>query len=193
MWSWLSGRKSLDRVQDASPRAGVEGNGAVSRLREALPRIAAEFERARRYERSVTVVVFTRPASGGTNGGNGHHAPTASDVRSLAGVLASATREIDLVICDTQCCVVIMPEIGTEDGRRAVRRMRELCARRLGAPVGAGIAAFPQDGWMFLDLVDVARRQTRTADDDGAAADAERSGDREHVPASMRVEGAHGA
>ncbi len=192
MWSWLSAKRSSDRVQDASPRAGVEGNGAVSRLREALPRISAEFERARRYERSVTVVVFARPASGGTNGGNGHQA-SAADARSLAGVLASATREIDLVICETQCCVVMMPEIGTEDGRRAVRRMRELCAHRLETPVAAGIAVFPEDGWLFLDLVDVARREARTSDDDRAAAKEERSGDREPVRASMRVERAHGA
>jgi len=187
MWSWLSAKRTSDRVEDASPWRGVEGNGAVSRLREALPRIAAEFERARRYERSVTVVVFARPASGGTNGGNGHQAPAGAG--SLAGVLASATREVDLVISDTQCCVVMMPEIGTEDGRRAVRRMRELCARRLGTPVAAGIAVFPEDGWLFLDLVEVARRQARTADDDRAVADAERP----PVTTSMSVERAHGA
>jgi len=151
-----------------------------------------EFERARRYERSVTVAVFTGPAARAGNGANGHHAPGAVDPRSLAGVLASATREVDLVTCHAHSCVVVLPEIGPEEGIRAVRRMREVCAGRLSAPIAAGIAVFPEDGWLFLDLVDVALRNARTAGDEERAAvrDGAMVADRAGVP--VRAERAQG-
>ncbi|RPJ58153.1 MAG: hypothetical protein EHM24_28870, partial [Acidobacteria bacterium] len=140
----------------------------MPQLREVLPRIAVEFERARRYERTVTVAVFTldpgvASVPAGT-GGNGLNGAAALGGRSLAVVLASvvrqAMREIDLVTCDpaARCCVVVMPEIGLDEWRRSMTRMRQLCAARLGCPVRADIAVFPQDGWVFLDLVDAAQR-----------------------------------
>ncbi|HSK10996.1 MAG TPA: hypothetical protein VK911_15545, partial [Vicinamibacterales bacterium] len=138
---------------------------------QALPQISAEFERARRYERTLTVAVFTGSAEpkGGSNGGKRGRSP--GDDRALGGVLASAIREIDLVTCHPAagCCVVMMPEIGPEEGRRAVGRMRELCARRLNQPISTGIAVFPQDGWLFLDLVDLAQRHARCENESDTA------------------------
>jgi hypothetical protein len=230
-WSWLSVKKSPGREQPAVRRSG--GHDAmspanlqvwkepVSQLRHAWPRIFAEFERARRYERSVTVAVFSS-ARGGSNGnggasahdgngdngnGNGHHGnghgvhreDAAGRVEPggagpMAAVLAAATREIDLVTCHAGLCVVVMPEIGTEEGRKAVRRVRDLCADRLAARVEAGIAVFPQDGWVFLDLVEVARTRARDGqapgagiEDVGAAlqADSDRAG-RQQAAGSAR-------
>lgn len=143
MWSWLSGRSTRRRAAAA----------AVPELEGALPRIAAEFERARRYERTVTVAVFTLDA-----------ADHASSTVHLCPVVREAVREIDLVVCDpvARRCVVVMPEIGAEEGRRAVGRMRELCTRQLRCPVRGDLAVFPRDGWMFPDLVEAAQKQVVT-------------------------------
>jgi hypothetical protein len=43
--------------------------------------------------------------------------------------------------------------------------MRQLCTARLSCAIRADIAVFPRDGWMFLDLVDLAQRQARSADE----------------------------
>mgnify|MGYP003586622141 CR=1 FL=1 len=143
MWSWLSGRSTR--------RRGVAA--AVPELQGALPRIAAEFERARRYERTVTVAVFTLDAT-----------DHASSTEHLCPVVREAVRETDLVVCDpvARRCVVVMPEIGAEEGRRAVGRMRELCAKQLRCPVRGDLAVFPRDGWMFPDLVEAAQKQVVT-------------------------------
>jgi len=162
MLSWLrANRWSGGRHEDQVP-ASLQiwaGREPGPQLRRAWPDISAEFERARRYERSVTVAVFAESGTSraGGHNGNGHASPP-EGASQLAGVLAAATREIDLVTCHADLCVVIMPEIGAEDGPKAVRRMREVCAGRLGRPVEAGIAVFPADGWVFTDLVDLARR-----------------------------------
>lgn len=178
MWWWLSGKRSSCEVgMDDLPRTDDEWRVAakgVPALRQALPQISAEFARACRYERTVTIVVFSvahaDPDASSATGGNGRNASTGGP-DCLAGVLASAMREMDLVTCDpaARCCVVVMPEIGAEEGRRAVSRMSGLCSGRLGRPIEAGIAVFPQDGWSFLDLVDVALRQARAVNEKQAA------------------------
>jgi hypothetical protein len=137
-------------------------------LRGALPRVAAEFARARRYERPITIAVFT-VAPGhtglllppvGADAAVREREGKGAFVSALAVVARSAVREIDIVSCDatSEWCVVVMPESGQEEGERAVARMQRLCAERLGGPVLAGLALFPRDGWTFLDLVDSAKR-----------------------------------
>jgi hypothetical protein len=141
-------------------------------LRGALPRVAAEFARARRYERPIAIAVFTvapeggglmLPAGAGEAGDD--DARAASFVSALSMVARSAVREIDIVSCDanSEWCVVVMPESGQEEGERAVARMQRLCAERLGGRVRAGLALFPRDGWTFLDLVDSAKRASSTS------------------------------
>jgi hypothetical protein len=156
MWLWLSGKKSF--VSE------------VPELAEALPRIGAEFERARRYERTVTVAVLTEETPPGTaantaaavpRNGSGARHNLQSSLTTLGTAVRQGVREIDVVICDPahRCCIVVMPEIGPEEGRRAVSRLRQLCAARLGRAVQGDLAVFPQDGWVFPDLVEAARRQ----------------------------------
>jgi hypothetical protein len=139
----------------------------VPQLRDLLPRIATEFERARRYERTVTVAVFL--AAGEGDGLSTGQAGTAPAAHSLGHILSGAIRAIDLVARHPLgFCVVVMPEIGSEEGRRAVSRMRALCASRLGLPIDAGIAGFPHDAWLFLDLVDMACRHARSGERGGS-------------------------
>lgn len=172
MWSWLSARNrtsSRDFGRSAAPGPDDSGrageNNVVPELRHALPQIAAEFARARRYERTVTIAVFSvapADASASPHGGKG-----GSTMAALAAVVRQAVREIDLVTADpaTRSCIVVMPEIGSEEGQRALGRMRQLCADKLACPIRADLAVFPQDGWMFLDLVDVARRHARNGNE----------------------------
>jgi hypothetical protein len=176
MWRWrlASKREARADVVRRSSEVRKDVPDAVPELREALPLITAEFERARRYERTVTIAVFAvepdGTGSGSSASDNGRHDAETGDDRSLPAVLASvvsrAMRETDLVACDGpgRRCIVVMPEIGPEEGRRAVSRMRQLCTARLRCAVRADIAVFPQDGWMFLDLVDVAQRHARSAE-----------------------------
>jgi hypothetical protein len=126
-----------------------------------LRRIAAEFERARRYERSVTVAVFSLASPGKGAPDDAVPGGHASSTTHLCPVVRQAVRETDLVVCDrvTRRCVVVMPEIGAEEGQRAVARMRELCAAQLQCPVRGHLAVFPRDGWVFPDLVEVAAKQ----------------------------------
>jgi hypothetical protein len=177
MWWWPSASKR-EAGRDDAPRSGpqrrVEADG-VPQLREALPLITAEFERARRYERTVTIAVFAVAPNGTGSASsapeNGRNGAAPGDDRLLPAVLASvvrqAMRETDLVACDAagRRCIVVMPEIGAEEGRQAVSRMRQLCTARLSCAIRADIAVFPRDGWMFLDLVDLAQRQARSADE----------------------------
>ena len=161
MWFWLSGKNNERRRSTAE----------VPDLHGALPRIAAEFERARRYERTVTVAVFTVAPAGrqasiaAIAGDRVAAADHESETNHLCPVVREAVRETDLVVCDpvARRCVVVMPEIGPEEGRRAVARMRELCASRLQCPVRGDLAVFPRDGWVFPDLVEVAQKQAQSA------------------------------
>ncbi len=168
MWDWMSNRKSLrgqERIRIA-PR--LSARSEPQPLRGAFPQIAAEFARARRYERPVTVAVLAMSL-----GDAGLPAACVPPVASVPGgeqpvgpacalVVRGAVREIDIVSCDTTSgwCIVVMPEIGAEEGQRAVARMRQACTDRLGTPVLAGMAVYPRDGWTFLDLVETAKRTT---------------------------------
>lgn len=177
MWRWSSAsRRGLETDDALHPaRDRVLHPDGVPQLREVLPLITAEFERARRYERTVTIAVFSagvdRSSDPPSVPGNGRAAgASGDDGRSLPALLASvvrhATREMDLVACDLpgRRCIVVLPEIGHEEGRRAVNRMRQLCAANLSRPIRADIAVFPRDGWLFPDLVDLAQRNAQSVE-----------------------------
>jgi len=143
----------------------------VPQLREALPLVTAEFERARRYERTLTVAVLSLNGDGPAQSHEyGRAGAPRVDRSALPAVLASvvreAVRETDLVACDRagRRCIVVMPEIGPEEGRRAVSRLRQLCDATLSCAVQADSAVFPGDGWTFQDLVQVAQRNSRSGE-----------------------------
>jgi hypothetical protein len=167
MLGWKSGRDPDGESGDITPPPADGGHldHDLPPLRGAMPRITAEFARARRYERPVTVAVFAvadgqRPLMA-RRGRDRPPVRAGQPIGPLLPVVArSAIREIDIVCCDTETgwCIVVMPEIGREEGQRAVARMAQLCAERLAEPVLSGLAVYPEDGWILLDLVDVAKR-----------------------------------
>jgi|WetSurMetagenome_2_1015567.scaffolds.fasta_scaffold145168_3 hypothetical protein len=174
MWGWSSGRNpdpDREELKDGMPPGEVRHpDQEPPPLRGAMPRIAGEFARARRYERPVTVAVFAvADARRLPMARRDRDRPAVREGQPMWPVLPivarSAIREIDIVCCDadTGWCIVVMPEIGREEGQRAVARMAQLCAERLGEPVLSGLAVYPEDGWILLDLVDVAKRSIAPA------------------------------
>lgn len=165
MWGWMSSRRSSRSQETVGTRPSRQQAASAEvdlpSLPAALPQIAAEFARARRYERPVTVAVFSvAPAQEGDHVVGTPLRPPSLAVAPVLGTVARrAMREIDIVSCDTDsgCCIVVMPEIAPEEGQRAIARLRGLCADRLGCPIFAGMAVFPLDGWTFGDLVRTAR------------------------------------
>jgi hypothetical protein len=168
MWAWAINRPVAPETREGGPHGASDE--AAPPLREALPQISAEFRRARRYERTVAIAVLTVGPDGATAG---RHGPAPANGRAAASVLASALRQVvrdeDIVACDAQRCVLVMPEIGPEEGRKGVARMRQLVADRVGRPIRADIAGFPQDGWTFDDLLEVAEKRARSADASSSA------------------------
>lgn len=178
MFTWLNMKTStltlnLQTMDSRLPRefqSLLAGSG-VPAFRQALPRLAAEFDRARRYQHALTIALFGEEgvlASGastaGHNGGNGAWATQAHTLPPdghglfpavLASVLREGTREADIVTYSAALgrCIVAMPETDSAQAHKAVNRLRELGARRLMFPVRASIATFPENGWTLEELI----------------------------------------
>lgn len=171
MWlsRWLTAN---DEARETAKAIGAGDRSAVPELGDALPWILGEFQRARRYERTVTVAVLTVTRSSAwwqadARGEEGStHRRGAAIPAVLAAALRQAMRETDLVAWDpaTRRCIVVMPEIGVAEGARAVERMQAVCASGVGCAFSAEVAEFPQDGWTFDELLDVAGERRRQAD-----------------------------
>jgi hypothetical protein len=166
----------------------LKRTGVLS-LRQALPRVATEFGRARRHARAVSLAVFSEgpppapPSSGSGTGIAPAAAPEPDAPRSpglepavLASVLREVTRDTDIVIYATALrrSLVVMPETSAAAAQQAVGRLQALCARRLHGTMCAGLAVFPDDGWTFEELVrqaehNASRGVTASADVTGAA------------------------
>ncbi len=152
-------------------RAGVPG------YRQALPLLTAEFERARRYQHALSLVLFGADGFSGASNGNGDSAgmppggyglfPTL-----LASMLRESTRATDIVTYAATLgrCVVLMPETAREQAELAVRRLRELTVSRLLMPVSTGLAVFPTDGLVLEELVRLATAQPHAGRDGRLAA-----------------------
>lgn len=164
-------RTNWQLARDVSPILEAE---AIPTLRQALPRLSGELERARRYRRPLSIVILSHDdgsgASGvspaahmGGNGASGQNGPSLSQIdvpeshisARLAFILRKALRESDIVMhAATQgCCVVGMPEVDGIDARKAVDRLNDLCFGKPLLPLRAGIAVFPQDGWTLEELL----------------------------------------
>lgn len=145
----------------------------VATFRQALPRLRAELDRARRYNRPLTLALLgdARISPGAPQapllydanarraGTVAHATPLAPGSPLIPAVIASLlremTREVDIVTYAATLgrCMVAMPEATEVQGRQAMTRVGEMCARRLMVPVQARLASFPQDGWTLEELI----------------------------------------
>jgi hypothetical protein len=165
---WFSSKKApldLQKMDVRLPQttAAILAGAGVPRFREALPTISAELARARRYGRTLTVVLFAVDGAQPSGTRNGHpeaerDAASALCAAALAALLRETMRDIDIVTYASTLgrCVVVMPEVDRGEALLAVNRLRDLCARRLALPVRADLAVFPRDGLTLEELVRVA-------------------------------------
>jgi hypothetical protein len=139
-------------------------NAGVQSVRQALPHVMTEFERARRHNRPIAVGVFDgdtglRPGANGNGHGTVHPFRPAADAGlmpvMLASLLRDATRETDIVIYAAARgrCIVIMPETGAAEAREGLMRLQGLSAARIALPIRVSLAVFPDDGWTLEELI----------------------------------------
>jgi hypothetical protein len=145
----------------------------VATFRQALPRLRAELDRARRYNRPITVALLgdarvspalspaavAHEADSRRRSVSTHSSPLGPGSPLLPAVIASLlremTREVDIVTYAATLgrCLIAMPEATEAEGRQAMARVGEMCARQLMVPVYARLAIFPKDGWTLEELV----------------------------------------
>lgn len=131
-----------------------------------------ELERARRYERGLSVVVLSieRPGAAG-NGSNGDgdalHSVKVAGPPQVVALLAAAGLRNMLRQSDVLCYqptenrfVLALAESDAEQAEKALVRIRETFRERLELGVRAGIARFPDDALTLADLIDTAVRTT---------------------------------
>jgi hypothetical protein len=167
MFTWLFMKRLPPReakhVDSRLPQemAFLLAGAGVPTYRQALPQMAAELARARRYGRPLSIVLVS---SGGPQAADGAPAALAGwggqpasplGPVVLASLLREVMREEDLIsyAAARQRCLVMMPEVALEDAQQAVERVTAICAHRFGLSVRAGIAAYPVDGWTLEDLI----------------------------------------
>jgi hypothetical protein len=156
----------IDRMDDSLTRevGAILGRAGVTTFHRTLPRIRDELERARRYQRPLTVALVgdaraVTPATLLDLGSRRRTAPL--DPGSplipvlLAPVLSEITRTIDVVTYASTLaqCVIVMPEASHDHAAGALRRMAEICSGRLHVPVTVRMATFPEDGLTLEELL----------------------------------------
>jgi len=149
--------------------------GGVPTFRQAVVKLFAELDRARRYKRPLAILVFMDDRQPTTLAAGHSLQDAAAAALSngsalvpafLASVLREIVREADIVTYAATLgrCIVMMPEVPKADARLALDRIGHICANRLTFSIRAGVAAFPDDGWTLEELIQQAERteeQTR--------------------------------
>lgn len=153
--------KSLVGSSDMLP---ILERGGVPTLREVLPRLSSELDRARRHSRPLSVVVFgLDPVA--TDIGHARFT-SESDGRSQTGLfpllsallapsLREALRQTDIVSYTTREAqsLVAFPETTADGARRTISRLLRMSAIQVLCPLRIGLASFPEDGWTLEDVI----------------------------------------
>jgi hypothetical protein len=183
MLKWIFGRRpspvrdgiDLQNTDAALTRemSAILARAGVPSFRKTLPRLRAELNRARRYDRPLTIALIwdaRTPEAAVTRGSflaakltrkSAAPDPSPLGIGSplipvvIASVLTEIVRDTDIVTYAATLgrCLVAMPETTEEQGRQAVRRVGELCVLRLMVPVQARVAIFRHDGWTLEELI----------------------------------------
>jgi len=153
--------KSLVVPRDVFP---VLESGGVPTLREALPRLSTELDRARRHSRPLSIVVFgldpvaTDVGHARFKSESDGQTPTALFPllsALLAPSLREALRQTDIVSYTTREAqsLVALPETTADGARRMIGRLLQLSPIQVLCPLRIGLAAFPDDGWTLEDVI----------------------------------------
>ena len=152
--------RSLVVPRDIFP---VMESGGIPSLREALPRLSTELDRARRHSRPLTLVVFgldpfaTDVRARLTSESNGQTQTPLYPLLSalLAPSLRDALRQTDIVSYTTKEAqsLVAFPETTADAARQTISRLLQMSAIQVLCPLRVGLAAFPDDGWTLEDVI----------------------------------------
>lgn len=136
----------------AEQKANVDGLTEVFNHRYFQDRLAAEIERAGRYERTVSVIMFDLDDFKAFNDAWGHQEGDKL-LRWFAAKCASHVRTIDVLArYGGEEFVVILPETDSEEALAVAERIRQATEQKSGAELGrnrtvtvsAGIASYPR-------------------------------------------------
>lgn len=137
----------------------------IRTVREALPELTAELDRARRYENPLALVVMTvDPADRDVHregpSANGDRPILETKVPQLVSILVTSLiedgfRESDVVSYSPadDRYVVLLAESDGRDARQAVERLESLIRERAMVSLRSGVAEFPGDGLTLEDLL----------------------------------------
>lgn len=182
MWSYLS--FSVNRMLRLSGSRG-NGNGesaltskalSVPSLRQAMPDLRLELSRARRYERPLSVLLFTALEEA-------HNGPAPErqegslpselaillkrEMPQLTSLLVGALlrdliRQTDhLAYATTEDQLVIaLPETDRDRAHQLLRRIGPEMRARVNMTFEAGVAVFPGDGFTLRDLMEQANHRS---------------------------------
>jgi two-component system response regulator AtoC len=124
--------------------SGLRRTSAIADFAAGEARLAAEVDRSVRYHRPVTVAMVR----------------IASD--AILDQIERSIRPMDLIAEDAgDDYLVILPELGREDGSAAVQRLVDY-ARAVNVPATAATALCPDDGTTVETLIGVLRAGLRT-------------------------------
>jgi two-component system response regulator AtoC len=124
--------------------SGLRRTSAIADVSAGEARLGAEVDRSVRYHRPVTVAMVR----------------IASD--TILDQIERAIRPMDLIAEDAgDDYLVILPELGREDGAAAVQRLLDF-ARAANVPATAATALCPDDGTTVETLIGVLRAGLRT-------------------------------
>ena len=137
--------------------------------RRSIHRLAAELERARRYRRSLAIVVvsvdFDQPRqSNGTmaaiTGSTEHASPFLFSM--ISSLLRDNTRGSDILTYDAtnDHFVMMLPESGAPAAEQTMLRLKKLVSQRGRALLRFGTAEYPADGLILQDLVSSAHARS---------------------------------
>lgn len=108
--------------------------------------VIAEVSRARRYDRTLTLVLVRpdgAPAFGQRTGGASH---AVEQFVEMASLVRDGVRDIDYVVRFADDVIaILLPETPLEGAHIVAERMCEAAVQRLGASLRAGLAEYPGD------------------------------------------------
>lgn len=186
--------------------SGIDESTPLGSVVDSPDLLHKELERARRYERGLSVSVLTvEPSDAVEDGpldpdGTARVFTKASGPPQVVALLAASGLRDMLRQSDVLCYqptenrfVLALAESDAEEAEKALVRIRGIFRERLGLDVQAGISRFPDDALTLAGLMDSAASRgarARTGTRSGMTASPAGSGDR---AAAGNGDGSHGS
>lgn len=134
----------------------------VMPMEEGLERIQEELSRARRFERKIGIILISSHLQEEEPESHPYRFDLEEQLQKhylqlrLAQVAELTLYKVDLVVLYKDDVLICMPETNETIVERKAVELREEIRWRLGIDVVTGAATFPEDGFIFRDMVDQA-------------------------------------